>query len=210
MSRDREQRLREFSDRRNQKILDILRCENDRGILFSYALHSVSDIFNCRHIGEEEVQLIDARCCVSFTEKLIRHIREDVEQHRILEAFVAVHESFHTEAEEVTVGDIRMTVEVFAFASHTHRVDAEADLLESFLGVQVLACLIVGHIFFLAQLVEVLHRREVRAFLLAVVGGIGDAESRIELCEEYLDGVDLRIVEFLIAPEKVLEECDVL
>ena len=74
-----------------------------------------------------------------------------------------------------------MTVEVFAFASHTHRVDAEADLLESFLGVQVLACLIVGHIFFLAQLIEILHRREVCVFLLGIVGCIRDTEPRIQL-----------------------------
>ena len=120
MSWDREQRLRELSDRRKQKILDVLACQNYRGILFSYALHSVSDIFNCRHIGEEEVQLVDTRCRVSFAEELIRHIREDVEQHRILEAFIAIHQALDSEAQEVTVRDIRMTVEVFTLATHTH------------------------------------------------------------------------------------------
>ena len=92
-------------------------CQNYRGFLLSYALHSVSDIFNCRHIGEEEVQLVDARCCVSDSEELIRHIREDIEQHRILEAFVAVHQALDTEAQEVAVRDIRMTVEVFTLAN---------------------------------------------------------------------------------------------
>ena len=68
MSRDAEQGLCEFPNGWNQKILDILRSQNDRGILFAHTLHSVADIFNCRHIGQEQIQLINgcrriALCC---------------------------------------------------------------------------------------------------------------------------------------------------
>lgn len=66
MRRNREQRLCELFDLGQQKILDILRRKNDRGILFTHTLGGVSDIFDCREIGEEEVKLIDGGCCVSF------------------------------------------------------------------------------------------------------------------------------------------------
>ena len=74
-----------------------------------------------------------------------------------------------------------MTVEVFTLATHTHGVDAEAHLLEGFLRVKVFSSLIVGHEFFFAQLIEILHRREVCAFLLGIVGCIRDTEPRIQL-----------------------------
>ena len=82
--------------------------------------------------------------------------------------------------------------------------------MQSFLGIEVFPLLIIGHIFFLAQMIEVLHRGIVGGAELIIIGEVGDAESRIQLCEEDFDGVELTVVEFLIATEKVLEECDVL
>ena len=49
--RDGKQRLCEFPDRRNQKILDILTCQNHRGVLFAHTLHAVAQIFDCSHVG---------------------------------------------------------------------------------------------------------------------------------------------------------------
>ena len=48
-----EQRFGQLLHLRQQKILDVLTGQNDRGFLFPHALHGVSDIFNCRLIGEE-------------------------------------------------------------------------------------------------------------------------------------------------------------
>ena len=59
MGGDAEQGFCEFPNGRNQKILDILRSQNNRGILFAHTLHSVADIFNCRHVGQEQIQLIN-------------------------------------------------------------------------------------------------------------------------------------------------------
>ena len=89
-------------------------------------------------------------------------------------------------------------------------MDAEAHLLERLLGVEVSALLVVGHEFFLAELIKVLHDGIVGRFEFTVVGAVGDAESGVELGEQYLDGVDLRIGEILVAAEEVLEEGDVL
>ena len=55
MSRNREQRLGEFLDLGQKKILDILTGQNDRGLFLTHSLRGVSDIFDCREIGEEEV-----------------------------------------------------------------------------------------------------------------------------------------------------------
>ena len=205
-----EQRLCEFSDARNEEVLNVLRRQHHRGVLLADALHAVADILNSGHVGEEQIQLVHRCHGVALAEELIAHEGQNVEQHRILEAFVAVHESFDSEAEEVAVGDIGVTVEILALRADAHGVDAEAYLLQSFLGIEIFPLLIVGHIFFLAQMIEVLHRGIVGGAELIIVGEVGDAESRIQLCEEDFDGVELTVVEFLIATEKVLEECDVL
>ena len=81
-------------------------------------------------------------------------------------------------------------------------MDSEAHVLQRVLCIEVLPLLVVAVEFFLAQLVEVLHDREVRGLLRAVVGGVGDAEAGIQLGEQNLNGVDLRIGEILIAAEK--------
>ena len=60
-------------------------------------------------------------------------------------------------------------------------MDAEAHLLERLLGVEVSALLVVGHEFFLAQLIKVLHDGIVGGLEFAVVSAVGDAESSVEL-----------------------------
>ena len=84
-----------------------------------------------------------------------------------------------------------MSVEIFAFRADAHTVDSEADLLERFLCIEIFSLLIVGHKFFFAELVKILHNRKVRRLLYAVICGIGNTESRIQLGEQDFDGVDL-------------------
>lgn len=210
MRGDAEQGFCELSDRRNQKILDILRCQNDRGVLLSDALHSVSDIFDCRHVGEEQIQLVDARRRFALSEKLIAHERQDVEQHGVLEPLVGVHQALHAEDEEMAVRNVGVSVEIRGLSADTHGMDSEAHVLQGVLRVEVFPLLVVAVEFFLAQLVEVLHDREVRGLLRAVVGGVGDAEAGVQLREQNLNSVDLRIGEVLVAAEEVLKKGNVL
>lgn len=210
MRGDAEQGLCEFSDRGDQKILDVLACQNDRGVLLADTLHSVSDIFNCRHVGEEQVQLIDARRRLALTEKLIAHEGQDVKQHGVLEPLVGIHQALHTEDEEVAVGDIGVSVEILGLRADAHGMDSEAHVLQGVLRVEVFPLLVVAVKLFLAQLIEVLHDREVRGLFGAVVGGIGDAEAGVQLGEQDLDGVDLRIGKILVAAEEIFQEGDVL
>lgn len=210
MRGDAEQGLCELSDRGNQKILDVLACQNDRGVLLADTLHSVSDIFDCRHVGEEQIQFVNACRCLALSEKLIRHEGQDIEQHGILEPLVSVHQALHTEDEEMAVGDVGVSVEILGLRADAHGMDSEAYVLQSVLRVEVFPLLVVAVEFFLAQLIEVLHDWEVRGLLRAVVGGVGDAEAGIQLGEQNLNGVDLRIGEVLVAAEEVLEEGDML
>ena len=116
----------------------------------------------------------------------------------------------HAEDEEVAVRDVGVSVEILGLGTDAHGMDSEAHVLQGVLCIEVLPLLVVAVEFFLAQLVEVLHDREVRGLLRAVVCGVGNAEAGIQLGEQNLNGVDLRIGEILIAAEKVLEESDVL
>ena len=56
------------------------------------------------------------------------HIGQDVEEHRVLEFFVRVHQPLDTENDELVVGDVRVTVEKFSLRALAHRIDAEANL----------------------------------------------------------------------------------
>ena len=181
MGGDAEQGLCKLTDRRNQKVLDILTCQNDRGFLFTHTLGGITDIFDCRHIGEEQIQLVDGGGGVANAQELVGHIREDVEKHRILQSLVGIHQALDSEDQECIVGDVAVAVKIHRFRSYAHTVDAEAYLLERLLGVEVSALLVVGHEFFLAELIKVLHDGIVGGPQFAVVSAVGDAESGVEL-----------------------------
>ena len=103
-----------------------------------------------------------------------------------------------------------MAVEVFAFRAYTHGVDAETDLLERFLCVEVFAFFVIGHKLFLTKFVKVLHDRKVRGLFHAVIRTVGNTESGIQLGEQNFDGVDLHIGEILVAAKKVFQKGNVL
>lgn len=74
MSRDAEQGLGVFTDALNVEVLQILRGDDDRRILFTHTLRKVSDVFHGGEIGEEQVELINAGGSVAIGQKLVAHV----------------------------------------------------------------------------------------------------------------------------------------
>ena len=103
-----------------------------------------------------------------------------------------------------------MSVEIFAFRADAHTVDSETDLLQHFFGVEVFSLLVVGHKFFLAEIVKILHDGKIRGLLYTVVRAVGDTESGVQLGEQDFNSVDLRIGKTLVAAEKVFQKGNVL
>ena len=120
------------------------------------------------------------------------------------ESLVSIHETFDSKDQECIIGDIGITIKITAFRTHAHGVDSEAHLLERLLGIEVFPLLVVGHEFFLAQLIEVFHNGIVRRLHLTVVGGVGNTEPCIQFRKQNFNGVDLCIGKILIAAEEVL------
>ena len=63
--------------------------------------------------------------------------------------------------------------------------------------------LVISHKLFLAEIVKILHNGKVGGLLYAVICGIGDAESGIQLGEQDFNSVDLCIGKILVAAEEV-------
>ena len=210
MSRDGKQGLCELLDLGQQKILDILTGQNDRGFLFTHSLGGVSDIFDCREVREEEIQLIDGSCGVSFGQELVIHIREDVEQHRILELLVGIHQALNAKADEPVIADIGVSVEELTFSTYAHGVESKAEFTKKVFGEKRLRAFLVLHILILYDGVQVSHDGIVLGFELVIVGVIMDAELAVEPCQKDFKCIDLSVIEILIDSEEVLEVGDVL
>ena len=210
MSRNREQRLGEFLDLGQKKILDILTCQNDRGFLLTHSLGGVADIFDCREIGEEEIQLIDGGCGVSFRQELVVHIREDVEQHRILELLVCIHETLYAKADEFVIADVGVSVEELTFSTDAHGVESKAEFTKEVFGEERLRAFLVFHILIFYDGVQVGHDGIVGSLELVVIGVIVNAELAVESCQKNFECIDLSVIEILVDSEEVLEIGDVL
>lgn len=130
--------------------------------------------------------------------------------HGVFEPLVRIHESLHAETHKIARADVRMPVEVFALRTHAHGMDAEANRLQRFLRIELLFFSVVGTVFLLAQMVEILHNRIVRRCQCCVIRLIRNTEFLIQFGEQYLDGIDLRIVKIFITSEKVFEKGDML
>ena len=74
MGRDAEQGLGVFPDALDVEVLQILRGDNHRRVLFAHTLGKVADVFHSGEVGEEQVELIDAGGGVAVGEKLIAHV----------------------------------------------------------------------------------------------------------------------------------------
>ena len=82
--------------------------------------------------------------------------------------------------------------------------------MERFLCVEVFAFFVIGHKLFLTKFVKVLHDRKVRGLLYAVICGVGNSESGIQLGEQDFNSVDLRISKILVTAKKILQKGNVL
>ena len=138
------------------------------------------------------------------------HIRENVEQHRILELHIGFHESFDPEHDEAVVIYVGMPVEKFAFRADTHGVQPETKLAEQVFREQRFRSFLIPLVLALHHGVQIRHYGIVIGFQLVVVGIVCDAEFGIEAGEQNFKRVNLRIVKIFIASEKVLEIGDVL
>lgn len=85
----------------------------------AHTLHAVADVLNRHHIGEVGVQFVNRCHRVALAEQLIAHVRQHVEQHRILQLLVCLHDTFYAETEEFSIPDVRVTVEIFALRALT-------------------------------------------------------------------------------------------
>lgn len=103
-----------------------------------------------------------------------------------------------------------MPVEVFALCAHAHGMNAEANRLQCFLCIELLFFSVVGTVLLFAQTVEILHDRIVRQCQCGIIRLVRDTEFLIQFGEQYLDGIDLRIVKIFIATEKVFQKGDML
>lgn len=83
MRRDREQRFGQFANVLHEEVLDILTRQNNGGLLFADAFHEVSDVLDCREVGEKKVKFINTRDGISAAQKLLGHISENVEQQSV-------------------------------------------------------------------------------------------------------------------------------
>lgn len=104
---------------------------------FTNTLHAVANILNRRHICEKQIQLVYCGNCISSAEQLIAHIAENVEKQRILEPFVSVHKTFHSETDKLAVLDVGVTIEVLAFRTFAHGVKSKTDILQHFFGIKM-------------------------------------------------------------------------
>ena len=89
-------------------------------------------------------------------------------------------------------------------------MDAQADFLQGFLGVEIFPLAVVGHEFFFTQRIEVAHNRVIGWFHPAVIGGIRDPKPGVQLGKQDFDGVELYIRKIFITSEKVFQIGDVL
>ena len=136
MRRYREQRLCQLANVFHEEVLDILTRQNNGGLFFSDAFHEISDVLDCREICQKQIKLIYACDGISAAQKLLGHIREDVEQQSVADIFACLEQSFYAESYKSAVGYICITIEKFALRTLAYRVQPEAYILQVFDGVE--------------------------------------------------------------------------
>ena len=210
MRRDREQRLGQLTNVLDEKILNILTGEYHGGLLFADALHKVSDVLDRREIRQKQIKLINTRDRISSAQKLLGHIREDVEEESVADIFACLEQSFYAKSYKAAVGDVRVSVKEFALRALAYRVQSERNVLQVFGGVKAFLFQVESLIFSFHQFIKIGNNRVVRRFQLAPIRIIGYPEFLIQLYEQQLDGVNFAVGKILIAPEKIPQKTDVL
>ena len=96
-----------------------------------------------------------------------------------------------------------MPVEILALRPLAHGVEAQAHLLDSFLGKEVLLLRIVQIVFFFQQVIEIRHGGELLRSRLGEVRVVVHVEAAVQLLEHQFNGVQLGRGEVLIGAEEV-------
>ena len=137
MRRYREQRLGQLADILNEEVLNILACKYHCGFLFADALLKVADIFHSGQVSQKQIKFIDACNCISAAQKLLGHIRENVEQQSIADILARLKQSFYAKRDKAAVGDVGVSVKELTLRALADRVQSEADILQVFGGVEI-------------------------------------------------------------------------
>ena len=135
---------------------------------------------------------------------MIAHIAENVEKQRILEPFVSVHKTFHSETDKLAVLDVGVTIEVLAFRTFAHGVKSKTDILQHFFGIKMFFLVIKRHEFLFNKFVEVAHNWIIFAVQRIEIGKIINSKSCVQLHKHDLYGVNFAVRKVLVRSEKIL------
>jgi hypothetical protein len=193
MSRNREQRLRQFADMLHIEILQILRREDDGALFFADALHAVADIFDGGQVCEKQVQLVDAGRRVAGRQKLVAHVGQHVEQQGVAQVLAGVEHAFHAEGHEFAAGDIRVAVEKLGLRSLAHGVEPETDFPQGIRRIELAAVLVEILVFRFDEVIQIGQDGIILRLQAVEVAVVGDAPFLVELAQHDFDGVDFPV-----------------
>ena len=163
------------------EVFQILTCQQHGGFFFTNTLEAISDVLDSSWVGEPDVQLIQCRHRVSFSQELVRQIGEYIEQHGVTNIFRCAQQSFDTEHQESAGRDVSMTVEELRVRALAHGVQPKQDFLKKILRVELMR---FGMIVFELIFDQVIEIRESRIILCShpdKVAPIRDAPFLIQL-----------------------------
>ena len=136
MGRDGEQRLRHLSHTLLVEVLKVLGGQHHCRLLLTDSLEGVSDVLNGSRIVQPDIELVQSCHSVADRQKLIRHVREYVEQHGVPHILCRIDQSLHTEHKETRRSDIGVSVEELGVSALAHGVQTQQDLLQHLLCVK--------------------------------------------------------------------------
>ena len=141
----------------------------------------------------------------------IAHVRQDIEEHRVLQLFVCIHQPFDSKDCKLIIRDIGVAIEVLALRTLTHGKDSESHFFKYVSRVQVVDLLIISLATLVADIVEILKSRVVYSPQSREIRRICNAESRIEFQQQNLDRIDVCLVEVVvICCKEVFQESNML
>ena len=141
------QGLGHLPDIGKQEVLYILGGKNHGGLLLPDTFHVVADVLDGHRAVQEQVQFVQSSHTVSNAEKLVGHVGQDIELNGAAELLVQIHNALYPEHQEHVILDIGMPIEEPAFRTDTDGVQPQADIAQSFLGVEELILLVIAVIF---------------------------------------------------------------
>ena len=205
--RDSEQRLCHLPHALLVEVLQVLRGHHQGGIPFPHTLQAVADVLNSHRIGQPQVQLVQRRHRVASRQKPVRHIRQHIEQQGVPQALGRRQHAAYTKHQKPVVGDVGVSVEERRVRTYAQGVQPQQHLLQQLPCIQ--AAFPVIHQLVVDERVQVGQDGVVLRLELAEVCSLRDAPLAVQLGQHDLNGIQLRVGEFLVGAEEVLQEGDV-